>query len=60
MLAIGALIIFIENTKGIFKKDALSTGLIIYLLWWLWVITIILFGFAMFALTFESYYSLFN
>ncbi|MEF3815890.1 hypothetical protein NOL39_03215 [Acinetobacter baumannii] len=56
ILALGALIAIKDSVKNIFKKEALSEGIIIYILWWAWVVLLCLFAFAMFAITYKSYF----
>lgn len=57
ILFIGSLMVFRDSTKGIFKKDALSSGVFIYFLWWVWVVVVILFAFAIGATIWKTYFN---
>lgn len=43
ILAVGGVLVFKDSIKNIFKKEAMSEGIIIYILWWVWVLFIALF-----------------
>ncbi len=57
ILAVGAGIVFWENIQKIFKKDALSEGILMYILWWVWVIMIFLFGIGAAITTWHFYFN---
>ncbi|WP_151760419.1 hypothetical protein [Acinetobacter junii] len=43
ILAVGGVLTFVDSIKNIFKKEAMSEGVILYILWWVWVLFIVLF-----------------
>lgn len=56
IFAFGSIIAIKDSTKGIFKKEAISEGILIYLLWWLWVLLLSVFAFAMCLMTYKAYF----
>lgn len=56
VFAFGSIVAIKDSVKNIFKKEALSEGIIIYLLWWVWVLLLCIFAFGMCVMTYKTYF----